>query len=101
VIGAFAGHERAQAAMPGLLGAADLLAGGASVVIAGDAPDLAATALAAADPAVVVLRVADPALVPAGHPAHGMSAGAYVCRGGICSLPVADPAALADLLRRT
>jgi uncharacterized protein len=113
LIGAFTGREQALAAMPGLLAAADLLAGGASVVIAGDAPgevsDLAAAALASADPAVVVLRVADPALVPAGHPAHGKQAGApggapggaYVCRGGVCNLPVAEAAALAALLRRT
>jgi uncharacterized protein YyaL (SSP411 family) len=39
--------------------------------------------------------------VPAGHPAHGKSFGAYVCRGGVCSLPVGDPASLASLLRRT
>ncbi len=101
LIGAFMGHEQALIAMPGLLGAADLLANGASVVIAGEASDLAAVSLRAADPAVVVLQVPDPSLVPVGHPAHGKSAGAYVCRGGVCSLPVDEEAALAGLLRRT
>ena len=101
LIGAFAGHEQALMAMPGLLGAADLLTGGASVVIAGDSPGLPAASLAAADPAVVVLQVRDPSLVPLGHPAHGKAAGAYVCRGGVCSLPVEEPLALAGLLRRT
>jgi uncharacterized protein YyaL (SSP411 family) len=101
LIGAFMGHAQALIAMPGLLGAADLLANGASVVIAGEAAALATVALRAADPAVVVLQVPDPSLVPVGHPAHGKSAGAYVCREGVCSLPVDEEEALAGLLRRT
>ena len=101
VIGAFAGRAQALVAMPGLLAAADLLANGASVVIVGKEPALAATALAAADPAVVVMQAGEPGHVPAGHPAHGKSFGAYVCRGGVCSLPVGEPASLAGLLRRT
>ena len=101
VIGAFAGRAQALVAMPGLLAAADLLANGASVVIVGKAPALAAAALATADPAVVVMQAGEPGRVPAGHPAHGKSFGAYVCRGGVCSLPVGDPASLAGLLRRT
>jgi uncharacterized protein YyaL (SSP411 family) len=110
VLTAFSGQPDQLAGMPTLLAAADLLEEGASVVIAGDpanplAAALAATALAAPDPAVVVLRVADAASLPPSHPAHGKAAGpagaaAFVCRRATCSLPVGDTAALAAMLRR-
>lgn len=104
---AFAGYGEGLAGMPTLLAAADLLEDGALVVVTG-APGPAAAlrqvALAAPDPAVAVLSVADTAALPAGHPAHAKAAppggaAAYVCRGGVCSLPVSDPAALAAMLR--
>jgi len=78
-----------------------VIAGGAPGEASNDAPNLAAAALRAPDPAVVVLQVPDASELPAAHPAHGKSAGAYVCRAAVCSLPVTEPAALAALLRRT
>jgi uncharacterized protein YyaL (SSP411 family) len=107
VFTAFSGQPDQFAGMPTLLAAADLLEEGADVVIAGAGPladRLVAVALAAPDPAVVVQRVADAGQLPAAHPAHGKVAGAkgaaaYVCRRGACSLPVADAAALAAMLR--
>ncbi|HUK06682.1 MAG TPA: thioredoxin domain-containing protein [Stellaceae bacterium] len=53
-----------------------------------------------------VLAVVEPgALLPANHPAAGKDqvetrATAYVCRGPVCSLPLADPAALSEELER-
>ena len=109
VIRAFTGNEDQLAAMPTLLAAVDLLEEGASVVIAGEpahplARALAGTALAAPDPAVALLRAASPDSLPAAHPAHGKCPGprgaaAYVCRRNTCGLPVAEPGALAALLR--
>ncbi|MGH7103425.1 MAG: thioredoxin domain-containing protein, partial [Acetobacteraceae bacterium] len=101
LIGAFTGRADAMVQSPGLLGAADLLAGGASVVVAGTYPALVAVARKAPDPALVVLEVGEAAEVPARHPAAGKLAGATVCRGGACSLPVTEAAALAVLLHRT
>ncbi|MDI3306870.1 MAG: thioredoxin domain-containing protein [Acetobacteraceae bacterium] len=110
VIGAFSGAGEALAIMPTLLAAADLLEGGAVAVIAGSPADpaaasLAQAALAAPDPAICVMRAAPGQGVPADHPAYGRTDGlttpaAFVCRGGTCSLPVSDPAALAAALRR-
>ncbi len=109
-IAAFSGLGERLAACPTLLAAADLLEDGAVAVIAG-APDLSATqallaaALASPDPAVVVLRAPTADALPAAHPAHAKTAPsgralAYVCRGGVCGLPVETPAALAAALRR-
>jgi uncharacterized protein YyaL (SSP411 family) len=108
---AFGGLGDRLAACPTLLAAADLLEDGAVAVIAG-APDLSATrallavALGSPDPAVVVLRAPSADALPPAHPAHGKTAPpghavAYVCRGGVCGLPVATPAALARALRRS
>ncbi len=92
------------AAMPFLLAAADVLEEAATVVIVGDpghplARALTGAALAAPDPAVAVLRAAAAAALPADHPASGKTAGAagaaaYLCRRGVCGLPIADPQAL-------
>ncbi len=111
VLGAFGGLGDRLAACPALLAAADLLEDGAVVVIAGaaGAPQtqaLISAALAALDPAVCVLRAADLAMVSVLHPAHGKPAPqagdavAYVCRGGVCGLPLGDAAALGRTLRR-
>jgi uncharacterized protein len=99
---AFTGDPDQLAQMPALLGAADLLEEATTVVLAGDGSvhePLAATALAAPDPAVMVLRVTATDTLALNHPAYGKSGGgAYVCRHGVCSLPVADPGQLADML---
>jgi uncharacterized protein YyaL (SSP411 family) len=108
VLRAFGGLGDRLASSPTLLAAADLLEEGAAVVIAGS-PEAAATlallqvALAAPDPAVCVLRAPGADALPASHPAHGKSAPpgsavAFLCRGGVCSLPVTDPAVLAERL---
>jgi uncharacterized protein len=109
-IGAFAGSGNALAAMPGLLAAADLLTEAAAVAVAGPPGDPATEALVRAvlahpDPAVALLRAPDPDALPPGHPAAGKGTvggapAAYVCRGGVCSLPVTDPAALLPALAR-
>ena len=105
----FSGADRALVAMPTLLTAADLLEGATTVVIAGAAADpavalLAAAALTAPDPAICVLRAPDPGALPPEHPAHGKTAGAgaaaYVCRAGVCGLPVAEVLALRAALDR-
>jgi uncharacterized protein len=81
------------------------------VVVTGQAGDpsvaaLCRAALAWPDGAVCLLRAPDPAAIPPGHPAHGKTAppdggsAAYVCRGGVCSLPVLGAAELAVALRR-
>ncbi len=105
VLQAFAGQADQLAGMPTLLAAADLLEEAATVVLVGPeitgqlGTDLTRAALRSPDPAVVVLRAADAANLPAGHPAHGKTAGgqsaaAYVCRRQVCGLPITDPAAL-------
>lgn len=108
VLGAFAGQPDQMSGMPTLLGAADLLEEGATVVVTGDAADanahaLVHTALGAPDPAVAVLRAADPGSLPPSHPAYGKPAtpagAAYVCRRNVCGLPITDPAGLALALR--
>ena len=97
---AFMGNADHLAQMPTLLAAADLLEAAATVVVVGPADDLLAAALAAPDPATVVLQVQATDALPPLHPAHGKGSGpaAYVCRGNVCSLPLADPATLAEML---
>ncbi|MBV9755866.1 MAG: thioredoxin domain-containing protein [Alphaproteobacteria bacterium] len=108
VVAAFGGKPETLAGSPTLLGAADLLEAGISVVIAG-APALPGTialrrvALRAPDPAVCVLQPSTGA-VAAGHPALGKTAPpgralAYLCRAGTCSPPIEDPVALTAELR--
>jgi uncharacterized protein YyaL (SSP411 family) len=109
VLVAFGGAMQQAAATPGLLAAADLLMRAATVVVTGaaDEPRTAAlldVARAAADPAVCVLYAAPGQTLPASHPAHGKAdahaaPAAFVCHAGTCGLPVADPAALALMLR--
>jgi uncharacterized protein YyaL (SSP411 family) len=101
-----AGTEAAQAQSPLLLAAIDLLERGGAVVVEGGRDDplaiaLARQALAAADPTIVTLRL-DPALwpqgTPGGRPPLPAQPAAMLCRGQVCSLPVADLAGLRALL---
>jgi uncharacterized protein YyaL (SSP411 family) len=107
---AYSGLGDRLSAAPTLLAAADLLEEGATVVVAG-APDEAATqtllavARRAPDPAVCVLQAGSPEAVPPGHPAHGKTEAAgrpatYLCRAGVCGLPITNPSALAQALRQ-
>jgi uncharacterized protein YyaL (SSP411 family) len=108
VLTAFSGLGEHLNAAPTLLAAADLLEQGTVVVIAGNMAgaagrSLLATALAAPDPAVSVLRAPHLDAVPPLHPAFGKTAptgeaAAYLCRGGVCGLPISDPDALAAAL---
>ena len=108
LLGAFTGEADKFAAMPTMLAAADLLEGAVTVVVAGEpshklATALCQTALAAPDPRIVLLRAPHAAALPVSHPAHGKTAGeagacAYVCRGGVCGLPVDDPESLRRML---
>jgi uncharacterized protein YyaL (SSP411 family) len=109
VLCAFTGEPDQVTNMPTLLGAADLLEEGTTVVVAGDRDDpnslaLLQAALATPDPATVVLHATDTGMLPSTHPAFGKSAGtggavAYVCRRNVCGLPLAEPTALTEALR--
>jgi uncharacterized protein len=97
--------QRAPHAHAWLLGAADLLANGVSVVIStGDGAAALADATARlADPALVITRMTEAAL-PKAHPAAdkgpvGGVAAAYVCADGRCLAPVSDAALLPATLR--
>jgi uncharacterized protein len=105
VLAAYGGQTAALVGSPVLLGAADMLANAACVVITGrgNLDVLQQAALGAADPAVVVLAVGDASKLPVGHPAHGKSSvepAAFVCRGNVCALPVVTPEAMGGLLRQ-
>src|SRR5438132_381471 len=87
-----------------LLNAVDLRLRAADIVIAGSGPgadNLAAAALKVPFLDRIVLRARSAAALPASHPAQAKiaaagEAAAFVCIGEICSLPVAEPAQLAD-----
>ncbi len=94
LLAAFSGGADRLTGSPLLLAAADLLENTACVVVTPGAAALAHAALAAPDPAVAVLRIPADASLPPGHPAHGKTAtgpAAFICRGGVCSLPVTTP----------
>jgi len=111
LIGAFSGAGERLAAMPTLMAAAGILEdGGSVVVIAGPnrerARQLSVVARASADPSMSVIATNGAAELPPDHPAHGKTAGpagaaAFVCRGGVCGMPVSEPHELAVLLRRS
>ena len=92
--------------MPSLLMARELLEEAVQIVVVGpDASARAALARAAwqAPVPTAILRELDSgAALPRHHPAHGKTvdagAAAFVCRGRTCSLPIADPSALAAAL---
>ena len=109
LIAAFSGElERNALAMPVLMTGQFLLEDAVQVVVTGEAADAGAKALAGAawrapQPNLVFQRVADAGALPEGHPAKGKaaaSAAAFVCRGPVCSLPIADPDGLAAELAR-
>jgi uncharacterized protein len=101
LLAAFGGRVQMLGASPVLLAAADVLENAACVVVTGGDQALARAALAAPDPAVVVLQISGGTLPPF-HPAAEKAtdrAAAYVCRGGVCALPVTTTEALQALLR--
>jgi uncharacterized protein YyaL (SSP411 family) len=101
VLAAYGGRRDMLAGSPALLAAADLLENATCIVVIGGMETMSQLALAAPDPAVVVLSMDNSSTLPATHPAHGKTApGAYVCRGGTCSLPVTTPEALHAQLRQ-
>ncbi len=70
-----------------------------------EAPALAAVAWRNPNPNTICNWVFGEGVHVEGHPAHGKVAiggkpTAYVCRGQVCSAPVTDPVALAELLAR-
>lgn len=91
-----------------LLNNAETLFRPVNVAIVGQRGEAATEALLAAARSVscpdrIVTVVAPDQDLPAGHPAHGKravdgKATAYVCIGETCSLPMTDPAALAEEL---
>jgi uncharacterized protein YyaL (SSP411 family) len=93
-----------------LLNGFDLLRGSVQLVIIGDQADDATRALRRAAfetnaPNRVLATIAPDATLPEGHPAQGKTAidgkpTAYVCRGETCSLPITEPDALREALRR-
>ena len=93
---------------PTLLIAWEMLVRGTQIVIAGDTGDpatkvLVDVALKTPNRLGVVTRVAPDTDLPADHAAAGKGTvdgkpAAYVCVGHTCSLPVTEPAALADAL---
>jgi uncharacterized protein len=106
LIRAFSGAPEGVGTSPLLLLGTDLLERGGSVVINGPLEDPLAEALAtvarrAPDPSLTVLRL-DRRLWPSGPPRADLpraeSPVALVCRGQTCSLPVATPEALAELI---
>ncbi len=86
-----------------LLNALDLRMRAAEIVITGERPDLFAAALQIPFIDRVVLRAGSPDTLGASHPVRAMlSAGAlgaaFICAGERCSLPVTDPAQIAQRL---
>jgi hypothetical protein len=109
LIAAFSGElERNALAMPVLMTGQFLLEDAVQVVVTGAVSDADATALAgaawrAAQPNLVLQRIADADALPEGHPAKGKSAkgaAAFVCRGPVCSLPLANAESLAAEVAR-
>jgi len=109
LVRAFSGElNRNALAAPLLASGARLLETALQTVVVGpaDDPDTQALVRAAwqsAAPARVFRRIDPQDRLPDGHPAQGKGLAegrpaAYVCQGMTCSLPIADPAALAERL---
>jgi uncharacterized protein len=107
IVAAFAGEvERNFFPLATLLNASELLQRGVQVVIAGDPAAAATQALLDAawqspEPNRSIQLVAPGGALPDSHPAAGKGPvdgkpAAYVCVGTTCSLPLTDPAALAE-----
>jgi len=108
-VAAFSGElERNFFPLATLLNAAELLESAVQVAIVGRRGEAATDALLAAawraGHPLMVLQVTEPERpLPPGHPAAGKGqaegrATAYLCRGPVCSLPLTEPAALAQAL---
>lgn len=84
----------------------EILDNAVQVTIAGTGPDadvLGKAALASGHPRLVLIRTEDGGDLPASHPASGKGPvdgqpAAYVCVGQTCSLPLTDPADLAETM---
>jgi uncharacterized protein len=112
IVAAFSGDaERQVFGYAALINGNELLQHALQIVVRGSVGDEHTDALLRAVSGVslpnkVLTVVAPDAELPAGHPAAGKGqvsgrATAYVCEGPVCSLPLADPAALAaDLAQR-
>ncbi len=87
-----------------LLNALDLRLHAAEIVVTGpEHARFAAAALKLPFVSRVVLRAPSAGALPAGHPAQskiaaGPASAAFVCVGETCSLPVADPAKIAEVV---
>ncbi|PIW26021.1 MAG: thioredoxin domain-containing protein [Rhodospirillales bacterium CG15_BIG_FIL_POST_REV_8_21_14_020_66_15] len=108
LIAALAPQESAHLALqPTFLTGFEILENAVQVTVAGTGDGAAAlvtAALASGHPRLVLTRTADGADLPPGHPAAGKGPAdgrpaAYLCVGNTCSLPVTDPAALAQALK--
>jgi uncharacterized protein YyaL (SSP411 family) len=106
LIRAFSGAPEGVGGSPLLLMGADWLERGGSIVVDGRLDDPLAQALAMAarrapDPSLTVLRL-DRRIWPHGPPRDGLPRAdapvAMLCQGQTCSLPVATPEALAELI---
>jgi len=105
LIAAFSGElERNALAMPVLMTGQFLLEDAVQVVVTGEpAASLVRAAWQAPQPNLVFQHIADTSALADGHPAKGKSAkgvAAYVCRGPVCSLPLAEAAAVAAEVAR-
>ena len=110
IVDAFAGEMRRNVfPLATYLNGYETLTAAVQVTIVGDrdAADTASLIEAAVTtslPTRVLQVVADPTALPDGHPAASKTvpagAAAFVCTGPSCSLPLSDPAALADELAR-
>ena len=107
LIKAFSGElERSALGMPVLIAGNELLTQAVQVAIVGPTDDTGALAEAAhrsGEPNLILQQVPDGDTLPRDHPAHGKTTvegvpAAYVCRGTLCTLPITDPAKLAEEL---
>jgi uncharacterized protein YyaL (SSP411 family) len=110
VVNAFSGEvARNFFPLSTLLSAAEFLIDPTQIVLIADpgcakGQLLTDNIIASAPPVSVFQHLAPGGDLPAGHPAHGKAqkdgkATVYICRGQSCSLPITEPADLAEALR--